>query len=213
MSESMNSSTDPVSRTFCGLPVSALDWNAALAHAEELALAKAHPKTIAFLDDAQLLGALLVFARGKILKRHMFLPVGGAFQHILMKFFHRRPPFDARFSSDRFIPALLTYFAEPRRVGIIGDDKSRTELLCAHFARHTPWHDFVAIPSDANLSGRLDLVIVDATDPHVYEHIAGGLRGADIGLVVLAGRGLRRFAKTAPVSSGLQSSVSKPSFA
>jgi len=59
----------------------------------------------------------------------------------------------------------------------------------------------------------LDLVIVDATDPHVYEHIVGGLRGADIGLVVLAGRGLRRFSKTPPVSSGLQSSVSKPSFA
>ncbi|MND71843.1 hypothetical protein D3C80_633790 [compost metagenome] len=213
MSESINSSTGPSSSIFCGLPVSALDWNAALAHAEELALAKGHPETIAFLDDAQLLGALFRSARGTMSKRHMFLPAGGAFQHILMKFFHRRPQLDVRFSPDSFIPALLTYFAEPRRIGLIGDDKSRTELLCAHFARHTPWHDFVAISFDANPSGRLDLVIVDATDRHVYEHIAGGLRGADIGLVVLAGRGLRRFAKTPPVSSGLRSSVSKPSFA
>lgn len=199
------------SRTFLGLSVSTLGWNAALARAEELALSRAEPTTVSFLDEATLAGFVLGLGRRDRLKHHLLLPAGGPLLRLLSKLFWPGQRIGARFSSTGFVSALLTYFAQPRRIGLVGDDRKRLEALGAHFGRHTPWHEFVVIAPDTNPSGRLDLVIVDAdADEKTRQY----LEGADIGLVICAGRGLRRLARPQPVSAaGAKPSISKPSLA
>jgi len=200
-----------LSRTFLGLPVSTLGWNAALARAEELALSNGEPATISFLHEGTLAGFMLGLVRRDMLKHHLVLPAGGPLLRLLSKPVWPSQPIGARFSSAGFVSALLTYFAQPRRIGLVGSDKRRLEALSVHFGRHTPWHDFVVIASDAAPSGRLDLVIVDADAGEKIRHRLGG---ADIGLVIFAGRGLRRLARPQPVSAaGSKSSISKPSMA
>ncbi|MBW9090176.1 hypothetical protein JNB91_20415 [Rhizobium wenxiniae] len=210
MSAGKKSSKALSSRTFLGLPISTLGWNAALARAEELALSKGNPATLSFLDEATLAGVMLGLGRRDMLKHHLLLPAGGALMRLLLKLVPGHSS-DARFSSAGLVSALLTYFAQPRRIGIFGDDMKRLEALRAHFGRHAPWHEFVAISPDANPLGRLDLVIVEGNSGEQVEH---RLRGADIGLVIMTGRGLRRLARPQPVSTaGAKPSTSQPSLA
>jgi hypothetical protein len=215
MSAGVNSPKNCLSRNLLGLHIATFGWNAALAHAEELALSKGafskgERATVAFLDEARLIGMLFGLGRHNGLNGQILLPGGSVFLRLLLKRLWRKQPLGTSFSPARFIPALLTYFAAPRRIGFIGNDKIRLDALCAHFGRHTPWHEFVAIAPGASLSGRLDLVVVDMVAEHDIED---RLDGADIGLVVMAGSGLSCFAQTRPVASGAQNSISKPSLA
>ena len=211
MSAGKKSSEAPSSRTFLGLPISTLGWNAALARAEELALSKGDPATISFLDVTTLAGLMPGLGRRDMLKHHLILPAGGALLRLVLKLVCPGRPVAPGFSSVGFVSALLTYFAEPRRIGIFGDDMKRLEALRAHFGRHAPWHEFVAFTPDANPIGRLDLVIVEGNSGEQVEH---RLRGADIGLVIMTGRGLRRLARPQPVSTaGVKPSTSQPSLA
>lgn len=209
MSAGVKSPDNPTSHTLLGLQVSTLGWNAALAHAQELALSQGKPATIAFLDEAKF--AALLLGGGRDDRHHLLLPAGGKFLRLLLKFIWRKRPFEAAFTSAGFTSALLTYFAAPRRIGLVGDDKSRAEALCTHLARHAPWHEFVAIAPDTSLSGRLDLVIAEAAV--AGRHMERRLEGLDIGLVIMAGRGLHGLARPLPVSTGTQPSISKPSLA
>lgn len=210
MSAGVESPKNTASRVLFGLHVSTLGWNAALARAEALALSQREPATIAFFGEKRLVRSLFRLDRRFIPERHLLLPAGGALLHRVLKLVWRTQPVEAAFSPLGFVSALLTYFAQPRRIGLIGDDKGRLETLCMHFTRHTPWHEFVAIAPGANPSGRLDLVIVDAD---AGDQIEKRLEGADIGLVILAGRGLRWLARPLPVTGRPQSSISKPSLA
>ncbi|TNM66060.1 hypothetical protein [Aliirhizobium smilacinae] len=212
MSTDVKSSNLPVSRKLLGLQVAIFGWNAALAHAEELALSKSQPATIAFADKGKIAASLLGFGRRDLTKR-LLLPSGGAFLRLLLKLVCRKQPIEAMFSPARFISSLLTYFAEPRRIGVICNDESRLKALCVHFSRHAPWHEFVAIAPDANLSGRLDLVIVYAADKAATRRIEQRLEGADIGLVIMAGRGLSMLARPNPASVRTQPAIPGPSFA
>ncbi len=210
MSASIDSPKNAVSHMLFGLQFSSFGWNAALAHAEKLALSKDKPATIAFVDEGKIFSRLFGFGRD-MPGRHLLLPADSVFLRLLLKFVWRKQPVGARFSPASFISALLTYFAEPCRIGLLGDNKGRLESLCRHFARHAPWHEFVAIAPDANLCGRLDLLIVDAAVAD--QRIEDRLDGADIGLVIMAGRGLSRLVRPHAVSTGAQPSVSKPSLA
>lgn len=213
MSTDVKSSNLPVSRKLFGLQVAIFGWNAALAHAEELALSKCQPATIAFADRGKIAASLLGFARCDLTERRLLLPSGGAFLRLLLRLVCRKQPVEAMFSPARFISSLLTYFAEPRRIGVICDDESRLKALCVHFSRHAPWHELVAIAPDANLSGRLDLVIVDGADKAAARRIEQRLEGADIGLVIMAGRRLSMLALPNPAYTRTHPAISGPSFA
>ncbi len=211
MSAGKKSSKALSSRTFLGLPISTLGWNAALARAEELALSKGDPATLSFLDEATLAGVMLGLRRRDMLKHHLLLPAGGALLRLLLKLVRPWRPVAPGFSSAGFVSALLTYCAEPRRIGIFGNDMKRLEALRAHFSRHAPWHEFVTVTPDANPIGRLDLVIVEGNSGEQVEY---RLRGADIGLVIMTGRSLRSLARPQPVSTaGAKPSTSQPSLA
>lgn len=209
MSAGAKSPMHSVFLTVFGLQVSTLGWNAALAHAEKLALSKGKPATIAFLDEAKFASLLRGSTRRE--SNHLLLPAGSKFLHLLLKFIWRKRPVEAAFTPAGFTSALLTYCAEPRRIGLLVENKSRAEALCTHFGRHAPWHEFVAITPDTGLSGRLDLVIVESAVAD--QHIKHRLEGVDIGLVIMAGRGLHQLARPLPVSAGAQPSISKPSLA
>lgn len=209
MSADVTSSENAMSHNLPGSGIASFGWKAALAHAQELALSKGERATIAFLDEARFAGSLFRRGHREISKGELLLPSGGAFLRLLLKLVWRRQP-TARFSPTRFISALLTYVAEPRRIGLIGNDKGRLEALCAHFGRHAPWHEFVVIGTDASLPGRLDLVIVDTVAERDIGH---RLDGADIGLVIMAGRGLHRLAQPRRPANAAQTSIPKPSLA
>lgn len=213
MDAGIKSSQDCLSRTFLGLQISTFDWKVALARAEELALSKGEPATLSFLDERKLASALLGLGSRDASKRQLLLPAGGVFLRLLLKFVWRRKQAEEVFSPAGFISALLTYFAEPRRIGLAGEDKVRVEALCLYFGRHTPWHEFVAITPDTHMLGRIDLVIADTADAVAERNMQLRLGDHDIGLVIIAGRGLSRLARPKKTTKSAQPSISKPSFA
>jgi len=99
------------------------------------------------------------------------------------------------------------------RIAFVGDDAGRLEALVAHFSRHAPWHDVTAVSPDADLSGRFDLVVVDAAGPTSENRIGEALAKADIGLVIMAGRGLSPFVIRRPVPVRQRTKLSKPAAA
>lgn len=213
MDAGIKSSQDCLSRTFFGLQISTFDWKAALARAEELALSKGEPTTLSFLDERKLASALLGLSYRDASKSELLLPAGSIFLGLLLKFVWRRKQAETAFSPAGFISALLTYFAEPRRIGLAGEDKVRVEALCLHFSRHTPWHEFIAITPDTHTHGRIDLVIADTADAAAERDMQLRLGDRDIGLVIIAGRGLSRLAWPKKTTKSAQPSISKPSLA
>lgn len=191
-----------------GMQVSGSSWNAALADAEALASSRDGIATLGFLDGAKLAGALLAPAPGGMSKPQILLPAGGLLVRLMLRAIGGKQAATARFSATSFVPALLTYLGDRRRVAIVGDDAGRLDALCAHFSDHAPWHDFSCFAADARLPGRFDLVIADAGGQAAECRIWQALAGSDIGLVIMAGSGLSRIIDRRPGPARTQSNVS-----
>jgi len=196
-----------------GMRVSGSDWNTVLDRAAAQASSRAVPATLGFLDDRKLLGSLLTSARADAPASSLLLPSGRGCIRFLLRAIGGQQAVTTRFSAATFIPALLTYLGERHRIGIVGDDAGRRDGLCAHFTRHTPWHDMVALASNARPAGRFDLLIVDAASSPAQRRIAGELAGLDVGLIIMAGDGLSGFLDRRRISSGAGQKFAKPASA
>lgn len=196
-----------------GMRVSGSGWNTALARAAAQVSSKAAPATLGFLDTAKIALALLSQRKTEIPTSSLLLPSGGFAVRLVSRLFAGGNTASARFSAASFVPALLTYLGEKHRIAFVGDDAGRLEALVAHFSRHAPWHDVTAVSPDADLSGRFDLVVVDAAGPTSENRIGEALAKADIGLVIMAGRGLSPFVIRRPVPVRQRTKLSKPAAA
>ncbi|MCM2291392.1 WecB/TagA/CpsF family glycosyltransferase [Allorhizobium sp. BGMRC 0089] len=54
-------------------------------------------------------------------------------------------PFAANLNGTDFIPALMTYMEEPRRIGLIGGRPAVLAGAVASFRKHAPWHHFIPV--------------------------------------------------------------------
>ncbi|AYC99692.1 hypothetical protein [Neorhizobium sp. NCHU2750] len=200
--------------TVFGMDIADLDWNSALARAETLASTRVGSATLAFVDESRLVAALFASSATAMLRqRSLLLSTGGILVRLLLRAMGGKGAFQARFPADLFVSALITYLPGHRRIAIAGTDTARIDALTAHFARHAPWHDVMPFSSAGNLSGRFDILIVDAVDRMAERRVMEQIAGADASLVILAGSGLSRYVNGNPASVEPPKQISTPAAA
>lgn len=197
----MNASSEflasETSQSLFGLRVCDLRWNAALGLVEGLISLRGSRTTLSFLDELTSLRQALDLSYHHQLDRRVLLPSGGRLFGLLAKLLKKRHA-GLRYSAETFVPALLTYLERRCTIGIAGEDMNRIEALREHFARHTPWHEVIAIRPDQEVSRRFDLVIVDASSLAAERRVERHLASVRTGMVVMAGGGLTKFVARKP---------------
>lgn len=127
-------------RDILGLPVCDLDWASAFDFVARIADMPIGQTTIAFLNanNANLMMSDAEYRDA--LERQLVLPDGHGVD-IASKVFHGRP-FPANLNGTDFVPALLTYMENPKRVALIGGEQWVLQQAAEKFRQHTPWHEF-----------------------------------------------------------------------
>ncbi|MFP5076315.1 WecB/TagA/CpsF family glycosyltransferase [Rhizobium sp. YIM 134829] len=130
-------------RTILDLPVCDLDWENALAFADEVSSLPFGQTVVSFLNanNANILVDDPEYRA--ILERHVVLPDGVGLD-IASQIFHGTP-FPANLNGTDFVPALMTYMTKPRRVALVGAKRAVLERAAEGFRRHAPWHDFIPV--------------------------------------------------------------------
>lgn len=112
-----------------------------------------------------------------------------------------------------FVPVLLSYMAEPKRLVLAGSERSRLSAARDFIRTHVPWHQVYAVHLHADepngVCGRLigevvsvkpHLVLVDSTSMREEMMMEQGLSAAYDGLAILAPS---FFASCPPVQTAL----------
>ena len=148
-------------RPIFGLQVCDLDWSEAFTFVSALADMPIGQTAIFFLnaDNANLM--LKDHAYREVLSRHLVLPDGIDFASFAL---HGRT-FPANLNGADFVPALMTYMTTPKKIGLVGGRRDVLERACENFARHAPWHEFVAI-SDGGFTETDSALVVEAIARH-----------------------------------------------
>jgi exopolysaccharide biosynthesis WecB/TagA/CpsF family protein len=130
-------------RLIFGLPVCDLDWSEAFTFVSTLADVPVGQTTISFLNahNANLMASDREYRDA--LSRHLVLPDGIGVD--LASFAMHGKMFPANLNGTDFVPALMTYITKPKRVGLVGARPDVLQRARENFAKHAPWHEFVAI--------------------------------------------------------------------
>lgn len=134
-----------------------MDWENALDLAESLARAPAGQSSLSFLDIRLVIRCLVNPAVRASVSRHLLLPSGGLWSGLLLASLGMRKQ-ATRFSSDNFIPALLTRASEKLHVAVFAEDAEVSVAVADSLRQHAPWHNVEASP--ARSEEDLDLLIV-----------------------------------------------------
>ncbi|APO73583.1 WecB/TagA/CpsF family glycosyltransferase protein [Rhizobium etli 8C-3] len=130
-------------RTIFDVPVCDLGWDDALVFINELASFPVGQTVISFVNAHNMLMTLRDGEYRDILLQNLVLPDGIGL-NIASKIAHGAP-FPANLNGTDFVPALLTYMENRRRVGLIGGRREVVEKAAANFRKHAPWHEFIVI--------------------------------------------------------------------
>lgn len=184
-------------RSIFGLPVYDLDWERALSFVSELAALPSGQVQVSFLNanNANILQADARYRQ--IVSDHVVLPDGIGID-IASRLLNGKA-FTANLNGTDFVPALLTYMATPRRIGLIGARKEVLLKAVERLRSHAPWHTFVVVSDgyfeerdvDTVVAGladhKLDILIVGMGTPLQEKWIADNLREEHARLVIGAG--------------------------
>ncbi len=118
-------------RTIFDVPVCDLGWDDALVFINELASLPVGQTVIAFANAHNMLMTLRDGEYRNILLQNLVLPDGVGL-NIASKIAHGAP-FPANLNGTDFVPALLTFMENPRRVGLIGGKREVVEKAAAKF--------------------------------------------------------------------------------
>lgn len=126
-----------------GMPVYDLGWDAALSYVDELASLRFGQIHLAFLNanNANLMMSDPDYRQA--LGRTLLLPDGIGVD--LASKLLNGERFVANLNGTDFIPAMLSYMQQPRRIGLIGGRPEILKKAAANFRLHAPWHEFVEI--------------------------------------------------------------------
>lgn len=130
-------------RAIFDLPVCDLGWDDALVFINELLSMPVGQTSISFVNAHNMLLALGDEEYRKILSQNLVLPDGIGL-NIASKIAHGSP-FPANLNGTDFVPALLTFMEQPRRIGLIGGTRDVVERAAVNFRRHAPWHEFIVV--------------------------------------------------------------------
>lgn len=130
-------------RAIFDLPVCDLGWDDALVFINELLSMPVGQTSISFVNAHNMLLALRDEEYRDILSQNLVLPDGIGL-NIASKIAHGSP-FPANLNGTDFVPALLTFMEQPRRIGLIGGTRAVVERAAVNFRRHAPWHEFIVI--------------------------------------------------------------------
>ncbi|KQV68345.1 WecB/TagA/CpsF family glycosyltransferase [Rhizobium sp. Root1220] len=130
-------------RTVFDLPVCDLGWDDALVFINELISMPVGQTSISFVNAHNILLTLRDSEYRGILSQNLVLPDGIGL-NIASKIAHGSP-FPANLNGTDFVPALLTFMEQPRRVGLIGGKREVVDKAAANLRRHAPWHEFIVI--------------------------------------------------------------------
>jgi exopolysaccharide biosynthesis WecB/TagA/CpsF family protein len=162
-------------RAIFDLPVCDLGWDDALVFINELLSMPVGQTSISFVNAHNMLLALHDEEYREILSQNLVLPDGIGL-NIASQIAHGSP-FPANLNGTDFVPALLTFMEQPRRIGLIGGTRDVVEGAATNFRRHAPWHEFIVVsdgffdkddPSaviDELSRQKLDIVIVGMGTP------------------------------------------------
>lgn len=144
-------------RAILDVPVCDLDWDSALAFISELADLPFGQTSIAFLNAHNANLMMQNADYHELLQHHLVFPDG--FGLDIASFLQHGEAFPANLNGTDFIPALLTYMARPKRIGLVGASPDVLQRATAEFSRRTPWHRFFPV-SDGYLDHERSLAVV-----------------------------------------------------
>lgn len=144
-------------RTIFDLPVCDLDWESALSFTDELAALPVGQTVISFVN-AHNANLMVKQADYQNVLQNQFVLPDGIGMDIASWFLHGER-FPANLNGTDFVPALMTYMARPKRIGLIGATTPVVQKAAERFAQQCPWHTFVAI-SDGYLDHEGSLEVV-----------------------------------------------------
>lgn len=184
-------------RSILGLDVSCFSYGEALAYADQMASLPVGQTVISFLNANN---ANIMFDDEdyrSILSRHMILPDGVGVD--VASAFVYGDKFPANLNGTDFVPALLTYMAKPKRIGLIGGRNEVAAKAAENFKRHAPWHEFVIV-SDGYFSEadsaqiakraidlKLDVLLVALGSPKQEKWVDAHVRPEHARLVICVG--------------------------
>ncbi len=130
-------------REILGLDVCKFTWPEALSFANEMASLPIGQTVISFLNANN--ANLMLADRGyhDVLSRHIVFPDGIGLDLASRALYGET--FPANLNGTDFIPALLTFMEQKKKVGLLGAAPGVAELAAKNLAKHTPWHEFVVI--------------------------------------------------------------------
>lgn len=143
MTSAANKTTCSQHRPVFGFPVCDMSWQEALALVSDLASLPSGQTQIFFLNanNANIMLADEEYRR--VLEGRLVLP-DGIGMDIASKSFNG-VPFAANLNGTDFVPALLTYMAAGKRVGLIGGHPDVLSKAAARLREHSPWHKIIEI--------------------------------------------------------------------
>ena len=184
-------------RTILDVPVCDLDWDSALAFSNDLVNLPNGQTIIAFLN-AHNANLMLKFEDyHELLQSQLVFPDGFGVD-IASTVLHGEA-FPANLNGTDFIPALMTYMKDGKRIGLIGAKRNILDAAREEFQRRCPWHTFIAI-SDGYLDDekskrvvdeiealKLDVLIVCMGTPRQERWVAQYIRPGHARLVMTGG--------------------------
>lgn len=184
-------------RMIFDLPVCDLGWEHALTFITELASLPIGQTVISFVNAHNMLLTLRDEEYRDVLMHTLVLPDGIGLD-IASRAAHGAP-FPANLNGTDFVPALLTFMGQPKRIGLVGGKREVVEGAAAHFRRHAPWHEFIAVSDgyfDQNDCGAvvadieqadLDILIVGMGTPIQEKWVAANIGPEHARLVLTVG--------------------------
>jgi exopolysaccharide biosynthesis WecB/TagA/CpsF family protein len=179
------------------LPVCDLDWNDSLTFINELASLPLGQTVISFVNAHNMLVMLRDEAYRDVLVQNLVLPDGIGVD-IASRVAHGAS-FPANLNGTDFVPALLTFMEQPKRIGLVGGRSDIIEKAAENFRQHAPWHEFVVI-SDGYFDKsdckdviadierqKLDILIVGMGTPLQEKWVADNIRPQHARLVMTVG--------------------------
>ena len=185
------------SRSLLGLDVVCFGYAEALAYADTMASMPFGQTVIAFMNANN---ANIMFEDAQyrdVLSRQVIFPDGVGLD--IASTFVYGEAFPANLNGTDFVPALLTYMEQPRRIGLIGARRDIVERAAANFKSHAPWHEFLVVSdgyfdianskaiADRAASLDLDVLLVALGSPRQEKWIDRHIRPECAPLVISVG--------------------------
>lgn len=187
----------PSYRHLFGLELCDLGWDDALGHVRALVGLPGRQTVLSFLNAHNANLMLSDPTYRSALGRQLVFP-DGIGVNIASRLLNGNP-FPANLNGTDFVPALLTYITEPRRIGLVGARPQVLARAVESFQRHAPWHTVIGV-SDGFFdkencrdvlakieAAELDILIVAMGTPLQEVWVDRNIRPEHASLVITAG--------------------------